>query len=207
MRVKGAGGSRSVCSFFSRTGPSIVREVMERDKNVFLDLKLHDIPNTVSKAAKAAADLGVGLITIHALGGKAMVEAARKAVEGSQTRVLAVTVLTSISDAVLASEMGIQETTLQAVPRLAKLAVDAGAHGVVSSPLEVTAIRAAVGNAPEIVTPGVRPAWSSADDQARFVTPKEAAQSGSTFVVVGRPILKHSSPSEAVRLVLEELNA
>jgi len=116
-------------------------------------------------------------------------------------------VLTSISDEILRSEVGLHESALDAVVRFARQSVSAGAHGLVSSPLEVTAIRDVVGPQPVLVTPGVRPAWSSADDQARFVTPREAAQAGSNFIVVGRPILKHAQPREAVRLVLEELNA
>jgi orotidine-5'-phosphate decarboxylase len=192
---------------FSRTGPSIVDDLTRRGKRVFLDLKLHDIPTTVSKAAKAAADLGAGMITVHAAGGTAMIRAARTAVEGSQTRILAVTVLTSINDEILRSEVGLNESAVDAVVRYAKQSVAAGAHGLVSSPLEVTAIRDVVGPQPILVTPGVRPAWSSADDQARFVTPKEAAEAGSSYIVVGRPILKHARPSEAVRLVLEELSA
>jgi len=190
---------------FTRCGPDVVREVQTLGKNVFLDLKFHDIPNTVGAAARAAADLGVGLFTIHASGAAQMIAAARAAVEGTNSRILAVTVLTSLSDDILRREVGIPETAVQAVPRLARLAIDAGAHGVVSSPQEIEAIRRAVGRDALVVTPGVRPAWASQDDQARVLTPREAAEAGASFVVVGRPILRHACPAEAVRLIQEEL--
>lgn len=190
---------------FTRCGPDIVREVQGLGKRVFLDLKYHDIPNTVAKAAKGAAALGVSLFTLHATGGRRMIEAARDAVEGTETRILAVTVLTSLSDEMLRTELGLAETTGQAVPRLAKLAIDSGAHGVVSSPHEITTIRESIGEGPLIVTPGIRPAWSSKDDQVRVTTPRQAAEAGADYIVVGRPILKHDNPAEAVRKILEEL--
>ena len=190
---------------FSRTGPAIVEQLKAANKKVFLDLKLHDIPNTVKHAAQAAAGMGADLITIHACGGAKMIAAAREAVEGSHTRVLAVTVLTSIDDAVLRNEVGIPASAEETVTRFAKLAVNNGAHGVVASPHEIAAIRGAVGHDPLIVTPGIRPAWASTDDQARFMTPREAALAGANFVVVGRPILKHANPTEAVTLVAKEL--
>lgn len=191
---------------FTRCGPGIVLELLELGKSVFLDLKYHDIPNTVAKAAQAAADLGAGLFTLHASGGRKMIEAAREAVEGSATRILAVTVLTSLSDEMLRDEVGLPETAAEAVARLARLAVGSGAHGVVSSPREIALIRDAVGPEPLVVTPGIRPVWASTDDQARVMTPREAAEAGADFIVVGRPILRHENPAEAVRLILEELN-
>ncbi|HUW63016.1 MAG TPA: orotidine-5'-phosphate decarboxylase [Candidatus Bathyarchaeia archaeon] len=190
---------------FTRCGPEIVREIQALGKRVMLDLKYHDIPNTVGSAARAAADLGVALFTLHAAGGKKMIEAARKAVDGTDTRILAVTVLTSLTDAMLRDEIGIPETAAQAVPRLARMAVESGAHGIVCSPREIGLVRGAVGPQPLIVTPGVRPAWASKDDQARVMTPREAAQAGANYIVVVRPILKHENPAEAVRLILEEL--
>ena len=192
---------------FTRCGPAIVEEVQALGKQVFLDLKYHDIPNTVAKAAKAGADLGVALMTIHAVGGRRMIEAAREAVEGTGSRLLAVSVLTSLSDEMLRDEVGIPETAECAVQRLAALAVDAGAHGVVSSPRELAVLRGELGPEALIVTPGIRPAWASRDDQARIMTPGDAAAAGASYVVVGRPILKHESPAEAVRMILEELNA
>jgi orotidine-5'-phosphate decarboxylase len=190
---------------FTRCGPEIVREIQALGKRVMLDLKYHDIPNTVGGAARAATDLGVALFTLHAVGGRKMIEAARKAVDGTDTRILAVTVLTSLTDAMLRDEIGIPETAAQAVPRLARIAVESGAHGIVCSPQEISLVRDAVGPQPLIVTPGVRPAWASKDDQARVMTPREAAQAGANYIVVVRPILKHENPAQAVRLILEEL--
>ena len=192
---------------FTRCGPEIVREILGLGKKVFLDLKWHDIPNTVARAAKSAADLGVSLATLHAMGGRRMIEAAREAVEGSETKLLGVTVLTSLSDEMLKTEVGLPETTTQAVSRLAKLAVDSGAHGVVSSAQEIVQVREAVGLKPLVVTPGIRPAWSTKDDQVRITTPRQAAEAGANYIVVVRPILKHENPSEAVRLILEELTS
>lgn len=190
---------------FTRCGPGIVREVQDLGKRVMLDLKFYDIPNTVSHAAKAAADLGAGLFTLHASGGRKMIEAARKSVEGTNTRILAVTILTSFNDAALREELGLHETAAEAVPRLARMAVDAGAHGIVCSPLEIAAVRRAVGPDPLIVTPGIRPAWSAKDDQERIMTPAQAAGEGASMIVVGRPILAHAEPARAVQLVLDEL--
>jgi len=191
---------------FTRCGPAIVQEILGKGKNVFLDLKFHDIPNTVAKAAKGAADLGVSLFTLHALGGRRMIEAAREAVEGTNTKILAVTVLTSLSDEMLRDEVGLPETTTAAVVRLAKQSVESGAHGIVSSPQETVLVREAVGLFPILVTPGIRPAWSTGkDDQLRITTPRQAAEAGANFIVVGRPIFKHENPAEAVRLIQEEL--
>lgn len=190
---------------FTRCGPPVVREVQAAGKQVFLDLKFHDIPNTVAHAAKAAADLGVGLITLHASGGRAMIEAARKAVEGTSTKILAVTVLTSMTDAVLREEIGVNGSAAEVVPRWASLAVESGAHGIVCSPHEIATVRAAVGADALVVTPGIRPAWSSKDDQARIMTPEQAARAGASMIVVGRPILAHANPAEAVALIEKEL--
>lgn len=191
---------------FTRLGPAIVHEIRDRGKHVFLDLKYHDIPNTVGNAVRAAADLGAELITLHASGGCAMVESARKAVEGTNAKLLAVTILTSISASVLNEEIGIAETPVQAVRRLAVQAINAGAHGIVCSPLETAILRETLGPAPLIVTPGVRPSWAAQDDQVRVLTPREAAQAGASMIVVGRPILKHTNPAQAVALIMKELN-
>lgn len=184
----------------------MVEEVRALGRRVFLDLKYHDIPNTVASAARAAAALGVDLITIHAAGGSRMIAAAREAVEGTATQILAVTVLTSINEAVLRHEVGMPESPEDSVKRLARLAVDAGAHGLVASPWEITAIRQTVGKEPLVVTPGIRPAWASTDDQARVMTPSEAAKLGADYIVVVRPILKHDNPAHAVSLILQELS-
>lgn len=190
---------------FTRLGPSIVEEVQKKGKRVFLDLKYHDIPNTVAHAAKGAADLGVDLFTLHASGGHAMIEAARVAVEGTPTRILAVTVLTSLNESALRNELGLSETPEQAVCRLAKLAIDAGAHGIVCSPRELVTLRKTLGMEPLIVTPGVRPDWAALDDQKRVMTPREAALAGASMVVVGRPILKHPNPEQAAEMIIKEM--
>ncbi len=190
---------------FTRHGPHIVSEIHDLGKRIFLDLKFHDIPNTVAKAAQAAAALGAHLITVHACGGRRMIEAARRAVDGSATAILAVTVLTSLSDDMLREEVGLRETAAEAVQRYAKLAIESGAHGVVCSPEEIVLVRQAVGWEPLVATPGVRPTWSTKNDQVRTMTPRDAREAGANFVVIGRPIFKHPEPAEAVRLILEEL--
>lgn len=190
---------------FTRCGPEIVRDVQDLHKDVMLDLKLHDIPNTVNRAGRAAADMGVSMFTIHALGGKRMIAAAREAVEDSATRILAVTVLTSHTESILREELGIAESPEEAVRRLAAMAVEAGAHGIVCSPREISLVRDTVGGEPTIVTPGVRPSWAGADDQERITTPREAARAGANYIVVGRPILNHEDPAKAVQLIQKEL--
>jgi orotidine-5'-phosphate decarboxylase len=190
---------------FTRCGPAAVKAVQDRGKKVMLDLKYHDIPNTVAHAVRGAAALGAGLCTLHASGGRAMIEAARRETEGTDTRLLAVTVLTSMDAATLRGDIGLDETPAQTVTRWAKLATEAGAHGIVCSPQEIGLVREAIGTDALVVTPGIRPAWSATDDQARIMTPAQAALAGATMIVVGRPILKHPNPAEAVELILEEL--
>lgn len=190
---------------FTRVGRDAVAMVRDAGKDVFLDLKMYDIPNTVEKGAAAAAELGVLLTTVHASGGPDMIAAARRAVDGSQTNILAVTVLTSFNEAAWKAVANSGETTADAVVRLAIMAYDAGAHGIVASPHEAAAIRAELGHEALIVTPGVRPAWASTDDQARVMTPREAVQAGVDYIVCGRPILKHEDPAEAARLIMEEM--
>jgi orotidine-5'-phosphate decarboxylase len=190
---------------FTRCGPDIVRLIQESGKKVMLDLKYHDIPNTVNHAVHAAVDLGVSMLTLHAGGGRAMIEAARKATEKSPTQLLAVTVLTSMNEDMLRDEVGIQESPAETVARWAKMATESGAHGIVCSAQEIGLVRAAIGEEALVVTPGIRPAWSSKDDQQRIMTPRHAHEAGASHIVVGRPILNHENPAEAVRLILEEL--
>jgi len=190
---------------FTRRGPRAVAYVRDLGRRVFLDLKFHDIPNTVAKAAAGAAEMGVDLMTCHALGGKDMIAAARESIEDYDCQLLAVTILTSHTDENLASELGLKEKSKDAVPRLAKLAVDAGAHGIVCSPRETKLVREAVGRKPTIVTPGVRPSWSESNDQKRVATPREAAEAGANFVVVGRPVTQADDPGEAARMIQKEL--
>lgn len=190
---------------FTRCGPDIVRDLIANDKRVMLDLKYHDIPNTVAHAVAGAVDLGVSLITLHASGGRKMIEAARTATEGSEAQLLAVTVLTSMNEDALRDEIGVPESPAETVPRWAHLAVDAGAHGIVCSAQEIASVRTAVGPDHLVVTPGIRPVWASKDDQERIMTPSDAKAQGANYVVVGRPILNHEDPARAVALIKEEL--
>ncbi len=190
---------------FTRCGPEIVRELHKRQKSVMLDLKFHDIPNTVHESAAAAADLGVAMFTLHAAGGKAMIERAREAVSHTETRILAVTVLTSFTPEALREEVGLRESPAEAVPRYAALAMDGGAHGIVCSPREIALVREATPKDTLIVTPGIRPEWSEKNDQARASTPADAVRAGATHLVVGRPILSHPDPREAVSAILKEV--
>ena len=189
---------------FTAEGPSVIKAVQDRGSRVFLDLKFHDIPNTVAHAVKSASGLGVAMTTLHASGGPVMLEAAAKAAEGSELLLLAVTVLTSM-DAAKLSSTGISVEPREQVLRLAGLASDAGIGGVVCSPLEVNAIRTSLGNDLRIVTPGVRPTWAAAGDQKRVMTPSEAVNSGSDWLVIGRPITAAENPREAYAKVVEEL--
>jgi orotidine-5'-phosphate decarboxylase len=182
---------------FAAHGPAAVRAIAAHGP-VFLDVKLHDIPTTVERAAARIADLGVGLVTVHAGGGPAMVAAAVRGL-GDAAEVLAVTVLTSTSDAELAA-LGQDPAAVQ-VPRLARLAVDAGAPGLVCAPRDLTAVRAAVGGSPRLVTPGIRPAEAGTDDHARAATPARAVADGADLLVVGRPITRADDPVAAAEAV------
>ncbi len=186
---------------FGAAGPEAVRRLAARAP-VFLDLKLHDIPNTVAGAVRALAPLGPALLTLHAAGGPAMIAAAREAAESGAARpaLLAVTVLTSLDAATLAAT-GIAGGTVQQVLRLARLALDAGADGLVCSPQEVARLRDAFGAAPLLVVPGVRPAGSAAGDQARVATPAEAVRAGADWIVVGRPITGAADPAAAAAAI------
>ena len=184
---------------FSAEGGHAVQRIAQHGK-VFLDLKLHDIPNTVAGAVRSLAPLRPAWLTIHAAGGAAMIAAAREAAEkaggADRMKILAVTVLTSI-DAATLSDTGVSGGPVQQVLRLARLAVAAGADGLVCSPREVAPLRAALGEGPALIVPGVRPAGSAADDQARTATPEEMAAAGADFVVIGRPITKATDPAAA----------
>lgn len=175
--------------FFLSFGHDGVRAIQsETDADIFLDLKLHDIPHTVEGAARAIAALSPKYLTVHASGGRAMIKAAVDAVPG--TDVTAVTILTSLSEEDL-FEIGYANAALESAVALAKMSVTAGARAIVCSPLEITAIRSAVGPAPTIITPGVRPlSEAGSDDQKRTMTPKDAISAGASLVVIGRPITK-----------------
>ncbi|MCI0353291.1 MAG: orotidine-5'-phosphate decarboxylase [Acidobacteriales bacterium] len=191
---------------FTAAGPAFVRDLVAAGHKIFLDLKFHDIPNTVAHAVGSAADLGVSMLTVHASGGAKMLEAAAKAAADTKSRplVLAVTVLTSLSDEDL-QKTGVAGRALDHVLRLASLAQAASCGGVVASPNEVRALRRELGEGFAIVTPGVRPAGSEPGDQARTATAGEAVASGATYVVVGRPILEAKRPKEAAEALLREI--
>lgn len=184
---------------FCRAGPTFVRDVIHRGFDVFLDLKFHDIPNTVAAACRAVADLGVWMTNVHALGGAEMMRAAKDALSACDTPpyLIAVTVLTSHSEATL-RQVGIDHEPLWEVSRLAELARDAGLDGVVCSAREVAVLRGEFGERPLLVTPGIRPAAAVADDQRRVMTPREALRAGADFLVVGRPITRAAKPADAL---------
>ena len=188
---------------FASEGPPVVRAVAALGRPVFLDLKLHDIPHTVEGAARGAAASGASLLTVHASGGDEMVRAAVRGAAG-RVRILAVTVLTSLDDAAL-SRIGLAGPAAEAVVRLARLAVGAGADGIVCSPHEVAAVRRAVGPGPLLVVPGVRPAGATRGDQARVATPAEAVAAGADVVVIGRPLREGGDPAAAARAIAATL--
>ncbi len=192
-------------------GPDIVREVVEQKGHVMLDLKLHDIPNTVKKATKNAASLGAELLTIHTTGGTEMMKAAKEAVDEFEQetgkkgpKLLGVTVLTSIDQETL-NELGVDKQVADQVVALAKLAQISGLDGVVSSPKEIEKIREACGDDFLIVTPGIRPEWASTDDQKRICTPAEAVKLGASYLVIGRPVLKAENQVEAIVRINREI--
>lgn len=190
---------------FAAEGPAAVRAAAALGRPVFLDLKLHDIPATVEGAARSAAATGAALLTVHAAGGPEMVRAAVRG-GGGRVRILAVTVLTSL-DAAALERIGLAGPPEAAVVRLARLAVEAGAGGLVCSPHEVAAVRAAVGPAPLLVVPGVRPAGAARGDQVRVATPAEAVAAGADVIVVGRPLRDAPDPVAAARAIAAELPA
>ncbi len=191
---------------FTRAGPALVERLSDQGFEVFLDLKFHDIPNTVASACAAAADLGVWMVNVHAGGGRRMMEAARERLQqlDRPPLLIAVTVLTSMQQDDL-QQVGVTVALQEQVRRLAALARDAGLDGVVCSPREVTMLRQSLGSEFKLVTPGVRPSWASADDQKRMMTPAQALAAGSDYLVVGRPITRADDPREAARRVLEEM--
>jgi orotidine-5'-phosphate decarboxylase len=189
---------------FTRHGPAAVRLLKEAGKRVFLDLKFHDIPNTVAQAVRSAAAIGADLTNVHAPGGPSMLRAAAQAGRESGILVTAVTVLTSMDQAELAA-VGVDLDPAQQVVRLAVLSRDCGIPGVVCSPLEVSLIRLACGPDFVLVVPGIRPAGSGSDDQKRIMTPGQAAAAGTDFIVVGRPITAAPDALAAASAILAEL--
>lgn len=211
--LKGRVGIFKVGSqLFTKEGPRAVELIKKYGGEVFLDLKFHDIPNTVANSVRMAVQLGVYMLNIHASGGSQMMQAAVAGLEEECHKnncrrpiLLAVTVLTSISDTILSSEIGVSSCVKDQVEHLAKLARASGVDGVVASPHEITTIRNACGNDFVILTPGIRPAWTSTDDQKRITTPGEALRLGADYIVIGRPILKSSDPALATERILSEM--
>ena len=191
---------------FTAEGPGVVRELVESGKDVFLDLKFHDIPNTVAGGVRSAVALGISMLTVHAAGGSAMLRAAMEAARQAPTppTVLAVTVLTSLSDADL-QETGVARRSRDHALVLATLAQNCGCDGVVASPHEARLIRQDMGAGLVIVTPGIRPAGSAKGDQARLNTPAEAIAAGADYLVVGRPITGAADPRGAAEAIVAEI--
>lgn len=206
-RLSGKVGMFKVGSqLFTAAGPPLVRELVGRGEKVFLDLKYHDIPQTVANAVAEASLLGVSLLTVHALGGRAMMEAAVGALPAVGSRLLAVTILTSHDDASLEA-IGVSGAVTEGVRRLARLARQARADGVVASPQEAEIVRAACGPDFLIVTPGIRPAGAGVDDQARPATPAAAIRAGADYLVVGRPIAQADDPAAAAAAIVREIES
>jgi orotidine-5'-phosphate decarboxylase len=191
---------------FTAAGPAAVEPLVARGHSVFLDLKFHDIPNTVAGAVRSAAALGVRMMTIHAGGGPAMLEAAQNALAGmaDPPQLLAVTVLTSIDQA-QATAVGIARTPSEQVELLAKMGIEAGIRGFVCSPQEVATLRRLTGPEGVLVIPGIRPAGAQTGDQKRIATPADALRSGASYLVVGRPITQAADPAEAAEGILKEM--
>lgn len=193
---------------FTRAGPALVETLISREFSVFLDLKFHDIPNTVAAACRAAAELGVWMLNVHASGGRTMLMAAREAVDRVATPVkpllIAVTVLTSLSENDF-SETGIQNTLAQQVLLLARLARDCRFDGVVCSAQEAAVLRKSLGRDFCLVTPGIRPLQSPADDQHRIMTPRAACNAGADYLVIGRPVTQAPDPLQVLQALNDEI--
>ena len=206
-RIGGTIGFFKVGSqLFTATGPAIIEGIKASGSKVFLDLKFHDIPNTVRKAVESACALGVDMLTIHLSGGRAMCEAAVAGKGMAKTLILGVTVLTSLNDESMA-EVGFKASVREQVLLLAGLAKDVGVTGLVASPLELAAIRNRFGALFVTDVPGIRPKWSETDDQARTMTPREALRSGADYLVIGRPITAAPDPLEAAKRIVDELES
>lgn len=191
---------------FTHEGPSVVRALHDRGFDVFLDLKFHDIPNTTAQAVCAAADLGVWMVNVHASGGRKMMETCVERLRAGnyQTQLIAVTVLTSMGREDL-KDLGLDVEPFEHVKRLARLTKDSGLDGVVCSAQEAKMLRETLGQEFALVTPGIRPAGSNADDQKRIVTPKQAMLDGSTHLVIGRPITQSANMNQTLKDILATL--
>jgi len=191
---------------FTRLGPNFVEKLAAQGFDIFLDLKFHDIPNTVAAACAAAADLGVWMVNLHASGGRKMMESARERLESLSERplLIAVTILTSLGERDIA-EIGYSGTPAENVTRLARLTDSCGLDGIVCSPLEASVVRPEVSREFKLITPGVRPSFAATDDQKRVMTPKDALENGADYLVIGRPITTAADPMEALRRIEEEI--
>ena len=190
---------------FTATGPQLIEKLTHQGFEVFLDLKFHDIPNTVASACKAAANLGVWMINVHALGGRKMLTAAREAIpHGSATKLIAVTLLTSMDQSDI-TDIGLQGSPEQIVLRLAQLTNDCGLDGVVCSALEAAQLRQHFGAEFCLVTPGIRPVDNQLNDQKRIATPQQAIQNGASYLVIGRPITQSNNPHLTCQQLNEEI--
>ncbi|MGI9416277.1 MAG: orotidine-5'-phosphate decarboxylase [Geminicoccaceae bacterium] len=209
LDARAVGGLKLGLEFVTANGPSGVRSIVDLGLPVFLDLKFHDIPNTVAGAIRAAADLGVSMLTLHLQGGAAMLWAAADAVKElgpNRPLLLGVSVLTSMDDKDMA-EVGVEGTAEQQVLRLAMLARKTGLDGMVCSPREIKSLRQTFGDEMKLVVPGIRPAGAAAGDQKRTLTPGEAIQAGADYLVIGRPITSARSPRAAVLAIRDEIEA
>lgn len=193
---------------FTAAGPAVVRQLQALGFEIFLDLKFHDIPNTTAQAVLAAAELGVWMTNVHASGGFTMMQTAAERLRrsGSKMHLIAVTVLTSTSPEEY-DQMGYSQSLTERVQQLTARAMDAGLDGVVCSAQEATAIRQTLGDQPILVTPGIRPAGSATDDQARILTPRQAIAAGSSYLVIGRPITQAQQPDDALKRIVAEVAA
>jgi orotidine-5'-phosphate decarboxylase len=207
-----AGGFKVGMQLYNSVGPEAIRRLRQKSVPVFVDLKLHDIPNTVAGAISVLTRHGAAILNVHAAGGVAMMQAAVKAAHEEAARaaaqpplVVAVTILTSISQDAFNQEMGFTGSIRDLVVKWAVLAKEAGLDGVVASPLEIALIRKACGEDFVIITPGIRPAGAAADDQRRTMTPGEAVRQGATYLVVGRPVTAAPDPVSAAMFILEEI--
>jgi orotidine-5'-phosphate decarboxylase len=189
---------------YTAEGPEIVRAVLSTGAKVWLDIKLHDIPNTVARAVESASRLGAHMLTIHLSGGSEMIRAATAA-RANNISILGVTVLTSATEQTL-NEIGIAGKVENQVLRLAKLGVEAGIDGIVSSPHEIKTLRREFGDKIRIAVQGIRPSWAEPGDQKRFMTPRQAMEAGADYIGIGRPITTHRNPREAVAKILDELH-
>ena len=190
---------------FTSAGPALVKKLVAQGHDIFLDLKFHDIPNTVAQACRAASDLGVWMVNVHALGGSKMMSAASAAIASSPTKIIAVTLLTS-SDQQEMDELGLQGNPETLVLKLAGLAKNSGMDGVVCSASEAIALRREIAGEFSLVTPGIRLEADSSDDQKRIVTPGQAIADGASYLVIGRPITQAKDPAAVLKRINRELN-